>query len=332
MPDGQVLSCGLVHTSDREPGFLRRRAGKGFSYRDPDGKKPDVIALERIRGLGIPPAYENVWICMLDNGHLQATGTDVSGRKQYRYHPLWSSAQAETKFSQLIAFGEALPSIRRRVRRDLQEDAGDMAFSLAALVLLLDRGHLRIGNPAYTATNRSFGATTLLSRHLSLGDGVVKLKYRAKGGKRVQKSLRDKRLHKIMQQIGDLPGKQLFSWIDEGGQSRSLSSHDVNSYLSDITGQNVTAKTFRTWGGTLAAFETALAADEDERLTIKAMAEASAEVLSNTPTISRKSYIHPDVLDLAEMPDRHKMLSGITAPEMAELRVPERKLLTFLGR
>lgn len=323
----------LVYVSDSEPGITRRRAGKGFSYRGPDGRPLDRTELARVRNLGIPPAYTDVWICPLPNGHLQATGRDARGRKQYRYHPDWQASQSQTKYTQLAAFGQALPGLRRRLRRDLQGEVGDRAFSLAALVLLLDRTCLRVGNETYTAQNRTFGASTLQTRHLRLSqDGFLQLRFRAKGGKLCRQTLRDKRLNRILQDIGDLPGRNIFTYIDDSGAVRRLHSQDVNDYVADVVGQGFTAKTFRTWGGTLAAFELASGLAPDQKLTIRMMADAAAERLFNTPMICRKSYIHPAVLGLAELaPEaRVDLLGSLSRPDLAELRSSERSLLGFL--
>ncbi|MBD9529897.1 DNA topoisomerase IB [Paracoccus sp. PAR01] len=328
------MTAVLVYVSDSEPGITRRKAGKGFSYRGPSGEALSRDELARIRALAVPPAYRDVWICPRHDGHLQATGRDDRGRKQYRYHPQWQATRAGTKYAQLVAFGSALPGVRIRMRRDLQGDAGDRDFSLAALVLLLDRTCLRIGNPAYAATNRSFGASTLLTRHLSLNaDGLIQLKFRAKGGKLCHHVLRDKRLNRILQQIGDLPGRKLFTYLDAAGEVHSLSSQDVNAYLCELAGAGMTAKTFRTWGGTLAAFELATSLAPDARLSVRMMAEAAAERLFNTPAICRTSYIHPAVMDLAQLPgvERAALLSALPRPELPELRASERGLLGFLG-
>jgi DNA topoisomerase-1 len=324
----------LVHVSDREPGILRRVSGRGFRYIGPDGAKVCAEELARIRRLGIPPAYRDVWICADPSGHLQATGIDARGRKQYRYHPDWALARSETKFGQLVTFGTALADLRRAVQRDLRQEAGDLAFTRAALVLLMDKTLIRIGDPVYTAQNRSFGATTLLSRHLRVEDGGVRLKFVAKGGRKVQISLRDKRLERIFNEIGDLPGRHLFTYIDDAGTVRRLMSQDVNAWLAERTGATVTAKTFRTWGGTLAAFEIALARAPGEKLTLKAMAEAAADRLHNTPTIARKSYIHPAVLDLSTLaPDEmSSRLADLSLPPDCGLRGSEALLLDFLSR
>jgi DNA topoisomerase-1 len=333
MPDGSRLGAGLIHSSDSEPGIRRRVRGRGFSYHHPDGSQVEGADLQRIRKLGIPPAYRDVWICTDPRGHLQATGIDARGRKQYRYHPDWQAVQSETKFNQLIAFGEALPALRRAVQRDLRHEAGDLAFTRAALVLLMDRTLIRIGDPCYTAANRTFGATTLLSRHLRVEDGLVRLRFVAKGGKKVQISLRDKRLGRIFNDIGDLPGRHLFTYIDAAGEVRRLMSHDVNLWLAETTGAPVTAKTFRTWGGTLAALEAALALPAEGKLTLRTMAEAAAERLHNTPAIARKSYIHPAVLALAgcTAEDLAARLSQLDPDTTSGLRGAEALLLAFLG-
>lgn len=329
------IAPGLVFVSDSDPGITRRRAGKGFSYRGPDGAALRREDLARAKALAVPPAYRDVWICVQPNGHLQATGRDARGRKQYRYHALWQESRTVTKFDQLLTFGAALPRLRRRLRRDLQGEAGDRAFSLAALVLLLDRTWLRIGNTAYTATNRSYGASTLLTRHLSLSEeGWVKLSFRAKGGKMCRHTLRDKRLNRILQEIGDLPGRNIFTYLDEEGEVRSLHSQDVNDYLAEVVGEGMTAKTFRTWGGTLAAFELAEGLSGDAPLTLRMMCDAAAARLYNTPTICRKSYIHPAVLALVDLPteDRAALLHGLETAPTPELRGPESRLLSLLAR
>lgn len=327
------LPSGLVHVSDREPGILRRNHGRGFRYIAPGGRPIGPEDRDRIRRLGIPPAYRDVWICADPQGHLQATGIDARGRKQYRYHPDWQAQRAETKFGQLLDFGQALPGLRKAVQRDLRQGAGDLAFTRAALVLLLDRTLIRIGDPVYTAENRSFGATTLLSRHLTVGEGHVSLRFTAKGGKKVQITLRDRRLERIFNEIGDLPGRHLFTYIDAEGAVRRLLSQDVNAWLATTTGAPVTAKTFRTWGGTLAAFETALNMPAGQRLTLRAMAEAAAERLHNTPTIARKSYIHPSVLELATLApeDLAARLQRMEARPDCGLRGSEALLLSFLS-
>ncbi|MFC7705147.1 DNA topoisomerase IB [Plastorhodobacter daqingensis] len=327
----------LCHVSDDMPGIRRRRCGKGFTYVGPDGATITCTRLRgRIAALAVPPAWQEVWICTDPEGHIQATGIDADGRKQYRYHPDWNAWRAEVKFGQLPAFGTALPRIRRRVQRDLQADPGSPEFAVAALVLLLDRAHLRIGSRRHTATSGTFGATTLLTRHVTLGeDGTVRLRFRAKGGKRVRRTLRDKALHRVLQEIDDLPGRNLFTWMDPSGGVHPVTSGQVNDWLSETTGGvGVTAKTFRTWAGTVSALAAAVdARREGARLTVSAMTGAAAERLHNTPAICRKSYIHPEVLALTDLPaeERDALLDTPVPATPRGLLAAERRLLSFLS-
>ncbi|MDX0520435.1 DNA topoisomerase IB [Sinorhizobium medicae] len=326
---------GLVYVSDSEPGIRRQRRGKGFAYRMPDGSiVTDPSIKSRIAALGLPPAYENVWICLDERGHLQATGYDARGRKQYRYHSEWQALRSADKFAQLTEFGKALPKIRRTIRRHMQGGVENMQTVLAALVALLDEAHLRTGNQAYVQANGSYGATTLLKRHLRLGDGFIELKFTGKGGKRVQRVLRRPKLQRLLEEIADLPGRQLFVWKDENDALRPVDSGRLNRYLTDMAGTAISAKTFRTWGGTLAAFTVARTSIErGEWPTIKQMSEAAASVLHNTPAISRSSYIHPDVLALADKsaPVSARQLQA-RGRSGSELRVEEQRLLGFLQR
>ncbi|MBA9034497.1 DNA topoisomerase IB (plasmid) [Rhizobium leguminosarum] len=324
-----ITDLGLVYVSDTEPGIRRRRKGKGFSYVMPDGTTlADELQRARIGALGLPPAYENVWICLYENGHLQATGFDARGRKQYRYHKEWQSFRSAGKFHQLIEFGQALPRIRRTVLRHLDTGAEDVNGVLAALTTLLDEAHLRVGNQAYVRENGTYGATTLLKRHLKIVDGQIELKFRAKGGKRVQRSLKHPRLQKILEEIADLPGRQLFVWKDESGALKPIDSGRLNTYLAEISGIPISAKTFRTWAGSLAAFgaarETIVGGG---RPTVKQMSEAAAEALHNTPAISRSSYIHPAIIALAS--NDHPLIENGNEP-LRGLRAEENRLLDFL--
>jgi DNA topoisomerase-1 len=326
-----ITELGLVYVSDTEPGIRRRRKGKGFSYTLPDGKTlADEIQRARIRALGLPPAYDNVWICIDENGHLQATGFDVRGRKQYRYHKDWQSFRSTGKFHQLIEFGNALPKIRRTVLRHLDTGAEDVNGVLAALTILLDEAHLRVGNQAYVKENDTYGATTLLKRHLKMVDGRIELKFRAKGGKRVQRSLKHPRLQKILEEIADLPGRQLFVWKDETGALRPIDSGRLNAYLAEISGIAISAKTFRTWAGSLAAFGAARSAvSEGRRPTVKEMSEAAADALHNTPAISRSSYIHPAIIALSA---KDETLEEGGSEPLRGLRADENRMLDFLTR
>ncbi|QFT58817.1 Eukaryotic DNA topoisomerase I, catalytic core [Sulfitobacter sp. THAF37] len=313
----------LIYVSDDQPGISRRRRGRGFTYIAPDGT---TIARgaerRRLEALAVPPAYEDVWMCTLANGHLQATGRDARKRKQYRYHPDWTEAQSLTKFAGLARFGHALPRLRRRVARDLEEQEGEHIFALACAVTLIDRTAMRVGDPAYTSENGSYGALTLRNRHVELDGDELRLRYRAKGGKKVRRTMTDRKLARILDRIGDLPGKELLSWTDKEGQAHSVGSADLNAYIADITGEEgMTAKTFRTWAGTLSAFKIA----EKGGATIKAMSEAAADTLSNTPTIARNSYIHPEVIALAKGDPLE--IEGL---DKRDLYAAEGRLLRFL--
>lgn len=313
----------LVYYPDSEPGLQRVRRGRGFSYIAPDGSRiPPGAEQDRLRKLAVPPAYDRVWICPLENGHLQATGFDARGRKQYRYHPAWSQTQSAFKFSTLIEFGQALAPIRRRVARDLTNDAGDPDFALAAAVFLIDRLSLRVGSRDYAVQNGSYGALTLKCRHVRLAEDHVKLNFIGKGGKRVVKRIVDRKLMRILQKAHDLPGAELLSWHDADGQRHAISSTSLNTYLAEASGGAFTAKTFRTWAGTTAAFAAASAAPP---VTVGTMAEAAAERLHNTPAIAKSSYIHPAVLALAGKP-----FSIPPADPVAGLSRAESALLSFL--
>ena len=318
------LPAGLIWYPDSRPGISRRRAGRGFTYLAPDGT---TIARgeerSRIEALAVPPAYGDVWISPRANGHLQATGFDARERKQYRYHAKWSEAQSEQKFSLLPDFGRALPRIRRRITRDLAEDPGGERFALAAALLLIDRLSLRVGNETYARENGSYGALTLRRRHLRLTRTGLNLAYTAKGGKKVRRRLTDRKLLRVLNDIRDLPGAELLTWIDSDGDARKLSSGALNAYLAEAGGGDFTAKTFRTWSGTLAAFETA----EAGGATIRSLCAASADRLANTPAVARRSYIHPEVIALAGAEPPVTPGAGL-----AGLSAAENRLLSFLDR
>lgn len=316
----------LRYYPDSRPGIKRAKQGRGFSYIAPDESRiKDAGELQRLKSLAVPPAYENVWISPHENGHLQATGVDARGRKQYRYHPVWTSLHAETKFSSLLDFAEALPRIRRKIRRDLSLEPGAERFALAAAVAMIDRLSLRVGNPSYARENGSYGTITLKQKHLRLRNGVLHVTFTGKGGKRVRRQLADGRLMKVLAQIRDLPGAELLSWIDSDDQPRCISSASLNSYLAEAGKMDgLTAKTFRTWAGTVAAFGVAVDGDAP---TVKAMAAAAAERLHNTPTVARNSYIHPDVLALASAPT--DLSPRKTIPDLTVL---EQRLVAYLRR
>ncbi|WP_224823214.1 DNA topoisomerase IB [Cognatishimia sp. MH4019] len=287
---------GLTYYPDNRPGIARKRRGRGFSYIAPDGTRiEDATERKRLAAMAVPPAYEDVWMSPLPDGHLLATGRDAAKRKQYRYHPDWTAARSETKFDQLGAFGEVLPRIRRWITINLSEDIGAPQTALAATLALLDRGSLRPGHPEYSDENGSFGATTLQARHVDLIAGGVALDYTAKGGKRVQKTVPGAKLNRVLGRIMDLPGAELISWIDGQGEPRAVRSEMLNACLFELTDGIATAKTFRTWNGSHAALNVLLRKPD---ATITACAEAASERLHNTPAIARTGYIHPDILDL----------------------------------
>jgi DNA topoisomerase-1 len=317
MPDG------LIYYPDDRPGITRRRQGRGFCYLAADGTRIDRgPERERLERMAVPPAYRRVWMSPLPNGHLLATGFDARSRKQYRYHPDWSAARAETKFASLAEFGALLPRIRRRVARDLAAEAGEQDFALAAAVTLIDRLALRVGNEDYLRQNGSDGALTLRRRHLRLGDGRIRLSFTAKGGRKVRRQIGDRRLLGLLEKARDLPGVELLSWLDAEGRPRGLGSAALNRYLAEAAGvEGHTAKTFRTWAGTRAAFLVA----EPGGASVAAMARAAAESLYNTPAIARASYIHPKVIGLADGPPL-----AIDAPRQDRLTGAESRLLAFL--
>jgi DNA topoisomerase-1 len=294
--------AGLRYVTDETSGIARHAAGKGFAFRDSAGRAvKDRPTLARIRHLAIPPAWTDVWICPLANGHIQATGRDARGRKQYRYHPEWSAIRDSAKFERTIAFGKALPRIRARVARDLARRGLDRQKILAAVVRLLETTFIRVGNERYARENGSFGLTTMRDRHVRIGRGVMHFEFRGKSGKRHEVDLHDLRLAGIVRRAQELPGQDLFQYLDENDEPQKIGSVDVNDYLRDVAGEEFSAKDFRTWAGTvlaavalreLAAFETKAQA----RKNLVQAVEAVAQRLGNTPTVCRKCYIHPVVL------------------------------------
>lgn len=330
----ELEEIGLVYTSDASPGIARRRRGTGFSYHLPDGTQlRDEAVLGRIRRLALPPAYERVWISLDPRGHLQATGFDARGRKQYRYHQDWATWRSTRKFGDLITFGQALPVIRRRVLRDLEDRTQETPFLLSALVSLLDVTYMRVGNRTYVEENKTYGATTLQKRHLTFEQDGIRLSFTAKGGKRVRRKLRHPRLQKVLEEIADLPGRDLFSWRDQEGVLHRIDSGRLNGYLAQITGHALSAKTFRTWGGSVAAFgEAWKMIQAEERPTIRQMCQIASDRLHNTPSICRSSYVHPAILALS---DREADLSAVKAIVSAStghdlLRADENRLMAFL--
>jgi DNA topoisomerase I len=296
-------AAGLRYVNDAMPGILRRRDGDSVRYVDADGAEVrDEATLARIKSLAIPPAWTDVWICARDNGHLQATGRDARGRKQYRYHPRWRAVRDEVKYERMISFGKALPSIRKAVDEALRLPGLPREKVLATVVYLLQVTMMRIGNEEYARTNKSFGLTTLRNRHVRVDGSEVEFKFRGKSGVYHAVRVADRRLARIIQRARELPGQELFQYVDDDGKPHAVDSADVNDYLRSITGEDYTAKDFRTWSGTVLA---ALALQEFEKFDSEAQAkknivraiETVAERLGNTPTICRKCYVHPAIID-----------------------------------
>jgi DNA topoisomerase-1 len=302
-PALSAREAGLRYVSDARPGIRRKRSGKGFTYIGPDDKRlGDKPTLDRIKSLAIPPAWEDVWICTEPRGHLQATGRDARGRKQYRYHPRWREVRDANKFDRLVAFGLTLPKIRKRTERDLARPGLSREKVLAAVIQLLEATLIRVGNDEYARENRSFGLTTLKQRHADVKGSTVEFRFRGKGGVEHRTGVTDRRLAAIVKRCQDLPGQELFQYVDEDGHIQDVDSNDVNEYLRGITGEDVTAKDFRTWAGTVAA---AWALDEFEEFDSEAQAkrnivraiEQVAKRLGNTPAVCRAAYVHPTILD-----------------------------------
>ncbi|HEX7811363.1 MAG TPA: DNA topoisomerase IB [Burkholderiales bacterium] len=295
--------AGLRYVSDSKPGIRRKAARGGFRYVAADGKPVrDPEILGRIRSLVIPPAWTDVWICPYDSGHIQATGRDAKGRKQYRYHPRWRSTRDETKYAHVIGFGKALPGIRRRVDQDLARPGLPREKVLATVVRLLETTLMRVGNEEYARSNGSFGLTTLRDRHVRIDGTRLQFRFKGKSSKEHFIELNDRRVAAVVRRCRELPGYELFQYLDEDGERRSIDSDDVNGYLREITGEDYTAKDFRTWAGTLLAalalreFETFDSAAQAKKNLVRAI-ESVALRLGNTPAICRKCYIHPAVMD-----------------------------------
>ena len=291
---------GLCYVSDQEPGLRRKKSGSGFDYCDEAGAPiSDEKTLDRIRALAIPPAWTDVWISPKASGHIQATGRDQRGRKQYRYHARWSQARSDGKFDRLIAFGRALPRLRRRVDADLARRGLPREKVLAAVVRVMEATLIRVGNEAYARANRSFGLTTLRDRHVKIGAATATFEFRGKSGKLHVTGFNDRRLARVVKACQDLPGQRLFQYRDENGQRRAVESADVNGYIREAMGEDFSAKDFRTWAGTLAAAR-ALTMPECADLAprnVNTCVKAVAGLLGNTAAVARSAYIHPAVLE-----------------------------------
>jgi DNA topoisomerase-1 len=295
-------AAGLVYVSTDDPGLSRRRAGKGFGYRNPAGHRVlDSAVLQRIRALAIPPAWTRVWISADPDGHIQAVGYDDRGRRQYRYHAKFREVREGVKYEHMVAFAEALPRVRRRVAADMTAPGLGRAKVLATVVHLLETTMIRIGNPAYARQNGSFGLTTLLNRHVQVEGSDLRFHFKGKSGKVWRLGVRDRRIARIVRSCQELPGQHLFQYLDEAGERQSVTSADVNAYLKDVGGADITAKDFRTWTGTvlaagaLAEFEMADSVSRAKKNVTQAIERVAAR-LGNTPTICRKCYVHPEIV------------------------------------
>jgi DNA topoisomerase-1 len=321
----------LRYVDDSQPGITRRRHGRYWQYFDADGKRvSDRGEIDRLNAIGLPPAYRDAWFCPRPDGHIQAIGYDDKGRKQYRYHLGFREKREAAKYDRCADFGKVLPKLRRRVEADLRKRSLSRETVVAAVVRLLDTGRIRVGNEAYAQSNKSYGATTLRTRHAKVRGRTVKMRFKAKSGIERELSITDATLSRIVRKCQDLPGQNLFQFVDEAGEAQPVSSTDVNDYIRDATGEDFTAKHFRTWSASAIAFEQICAAG-DEGIGLKAMLEPVAEALGNTPAISRKSYVHPALIDAVREGARTRLSLQCPRPSKY-LSSAERGLIAFLGK
>ncbi len=340
-PQDAAREAGLRYVSDARPGLIRRRAGKGFCYLAQNGARlRDAATLRRIRALAIPPAWSEVWICPFANGHIQASGRDARGRKQYRYHADFRAARESAKFDHMMVFAKALPAVRARVAQDMGRPGLPREKVLAAVVRLLETTLIRVGNEDYARANRSYGLTTLKTRHVEVEGAEVRFRFAGKSGRRWSLSIRDRRVAKIVKACQELPGQALLQYLDENGAEREIDSGDVNAYLREASGEDVTAKDFRTFAGTmLAALELKQAPEfssaAEAKRVLRGVIERVAAKLGNTPTICRKCYIHPEVfniyLDGALVPRIAGEDEAEDGPELAGLAPQEAAVLAMLS-
>jgi DNA topoisomerase-1 len=334
-PVESAQAAGLRYVSDSEPGIRRVRRGHGFVYLDPDGRLvKDPATLRRIRALAIPPAWERVWICLSDRGHIQAVGRDQKGRKQYRYHPRWQEVRDEAKYGRLLAFGKALPRIRAQVQHDLALPGLPQDRVVAAVVQLLESTLIRIGNEEYAQHNRSYGLTTLRDEHVDVSGAQIEFRFRGKSGKECTVRLSDRRLARIVKRCQDLPGQLLFQYIDEEGQQHSIGSADVNEYLRRVAGAEYSAKDFRTFAGTVMCTQLLkeclpCTGKTQMKKNIVQCIKQVAQRLANTAAVCRRCYIHPQVLEAYQDGSLARLLAA-DPPGDPGLRPEEQQLLTLL--
>jgi len=334
--------AGLRYVDDRRPGIRRQKHALGFKYIAVNGRVIRSKAeITRLNKLAVPPAWTDVWICPDPRGHIQATGRDAKGRKQYRYHPQWRASRDENKYDRMIAFADALPKIRQRTNADLAKSGLPREKVLATVVQLLEKSLIRVGNDEYAKNNDSFGLTTMRNKHVAVKGSKVKFVYKGKSGVRHSVDVDDKRLARVVRACQDLPGQELFEYVDEDGQHRDVGSGDVNAYLKEITGEDFTAKDFRTWAGTVLActalreFEEFESQSQAKKNVVQAI-EAVAGVLGNTRAVCRKSYIHPAIVDAYMDGTMVQTLSRKTGAavkkKLGRLRPDEHAVLTILQK
>jgi DNA topoisomerase-1 len=339
-PRDAAETAGLTYVSDEAPGIRRRKSGKGFTYTRPDGAKvADKATLARIRSLAIPPAYTDVWICPRASGHIQATGRDAKGRKQYRYHPAFREVRESTKYEHMLEFARGLPAIRKTIDEHMSLRGLPREKVLATVVHLLENTLIRVGNSDYVKQNKSYGLTTLRDPHVKVEGGELRFQFKGKSGKTWKLQVKDRRIARIVKACQDLPGQDLFQYIDDDGEQLSITSADVNAYLKEITGREITAKDFRTWAGTVLA---ALALSEFEEFDNQAKAkknireaiEKVASRLGNTPSICRKCYVHPEVfacyLDGGLLLDIKQQIETQLREDLSSLKPEEAAVLSLL--
>jgi DNA topoisomerase-1 len=286
----------LRHSSDSDPGYTRKRKGRYWAYYDGDQRITDRDTIDRLNAIALPPAYKDAWFCADPDGHLQATGIDARGRKQYRYHPEFRAQAEASKFAGLTEFGKALPKIRRKVDKDLKKRELSRDKVVAAVIRLLDDDYLRIGNEEYAKSNKSYGATTLLSRQVHDDGRKVRMRFKGKSGVEQEVMITDRTLRRIVRQLQELPGQPLFQYVNGDGNPHPITSNEVNDYIREASGGDFTAKHFRTWGATVLAFEQMLDKADNARISVKTMVEPVAEALGNTVAMSRKAYVHPALI------------------------------------
>jgi DNA topoisomerase-1 len=322
----------LRHSSDSEPGYTRKRKGRYWAYYDGDQRVTDRDTIERLNAIALPPAYKDAWFCKDPDGHLQATGIDDRGRKQYRYHPEFRAQAEASKFAGLAQFGKALPKIRRKVDKDLRKRELSRDKVIAAVVRLLDEDYLRVGNEEYAKSNKSYGATTLLSRQVQDDGRKVRMRFRGKSGIEQEVTITDRALRRIVRQLQELPGQALFQYVNGDGNPHPITSTEVNDYIREASGGDFTAKHFRTWGATVLAFEQMLDKADNARISVKTMIEPVAEALGNTVAMSRKAYVHPALIAAVKDNPRDP-LKGLERPRARKwMSSCEVALIPFLNK